>query len=250
MIKKIKRKIIKIDEEKCNGCGLCITECPEKAIEIVDTPAGSKARLVKEIYCDGLGACLSSCPTGALTIEEREAEAYDEEATIARIKEIAPDMLDIHPHKIPKEVACCPSVQEMSWEREKGTTAGKIKIPSELKQWPIQLHLVNPYAQHFKETDLIIVADCVPFAYANFHQDFLKDKAIVIGCPKLDDIKPYYEKIYQIIEVASPKSIRIIHMEVPCCFGFVHIVKEVLKKSKKNIVLNETVVSVKGEVVS
>jgi len=211
---KVKRKIIKIDEEKCNGCGNCIPSCPEQAMQIVDTPKGPKARLVKEFYCDGLGACLGSCPTGALTIEERETDVYDEEATIARIKEMT-------------------------------------KIPSELRQWPIQLHLVPPLAPYFQNQDLLIVADCVPFAYANFHQDFLKGKAspgLAIGCPKLDDVDAYIEKVTQIIKTANPKSIKVVHMEVPCCSGLVHIVKQALNQAKKDIPFEEITIGIKGEI--
>lgn len=263
-MKKIKRKIIVIDEEKCNGCGNCIISCPEQAIQIVDTPKGPKARLVKEFYCDGLGACLGSCPENALRIEEREVEPYDEESTIARIKEADPEMLETHikhmrghaqelpehhSHKMPKSMPACPSAQMMSWKKEKKSEdkKQKLKISSELRQWPIQLHLVNPSASYFKNADLVIVADCVPFAYANFHQDFLKDNAIAIGCPKLDDVDAYVEKIREIIEVAEPKSIKIVHMEVPCCFGLVHIVKQAIERAKKKIPIENVIITIKGE---
>jgi len=266
---KVKRKIIKIDEEKCNGCGECIPSCPEQAIQIVDTSEGKKARLVKEFYCDGLGACLGSCPTGALTIEERETDAYDEEATISRIKEVAPEMLETHlkhlaehsqelpehhSHKMPKGMTSCPSAQMLHWEEKSGVEPSgllhmaKVPIPSELRQWPIQLHLVSPSAPYFQNQDLLIVADCVPFAYANFHQDFLKGKAIVIGCPKLDDAESYIEKITEILKVANPKNIKIVHMEVPCCFGLVHIVQEALTQVKKKIPLEEVTIGIKGEI--
>ena len=262
---KVKRKIIKIDEELCNGCGACIPSCPEQAIQIVDTPKGPKARLVKEFYCDGLGACLGSCPTGALTIEEKEADAYDEEATIARIKEVAPEMLDTHlkhlkehakelpehhNHKMHKGMSACPSAQMLHWEKEKPTTnhEQRTTISSELSQWPIQLHLVPPFAPYFQNADILIVADCVPFAYANFHRDFLKDKTIAIGCPKLDDVDAYIEKITQIIKTANPKSIKVVHMEVPCCFGLVHIVKQALNQAKKDIPFEEVTIGIKGEI--
>lgn len=204
---KKKRKIINIDEEKCNGCGNCIPACPEQAIQIVDTPDGPKARLVKEIFCDGLGACLGTCPFGALTIETREAEKYDEEATIAHIKKSAPEMLDTHikhlgehalelpqyhAHRMPKVMNTCPSARVLQWKEKKQKQTKIEKIPSQLRQWPIQLHLVSSSAPYFKNVDLSIVADCVPFAYSNFHSDFLKDKAIAIGCPKLDDGDSYY----------------------------------------------------------
>ena len=262
---KIKRKIIRIDEEKCNGCGNCIPACPEQALQIVNTLKGPKARLVKEFYCDGLGACLGSCPTGALTIEEREADAYDEEATIARINEVAPEMLNLHlkhlkehaqklpehhTHKMPRGITSCPSIQMLHWEREKESPKKLVEISSELRQWPIQIQLVPPFAPYFQNADLLIVADCVPFAYANFHQDFLKGKAIAIGCPKLDDVNAYIDKITQIIKTANPKSIRVIHMEVPCCFGLVHVVNESLKQAKKEIPIEEVTIGIKGEIVN
>ena len=271
-VKKVKRKIIKIDEDLCNGCGLCIPACPEQALQIVDTPKGPKVRLVREFYCDGLGACLGSCPTGALTVEEREAEVYDEEATVARIKEVAPEMLEIHlqhlkehaqelpkhhSHKMSKSMSSCPSAQVISWKKEQQTTNYEQRtmnyeqrdiIQSELQQWPIQLHLVTPFAPYFKNADILIVADCVPFAYANFHQDFLKGKSIAIGCPKLDDVDAYVEKIKDIIETANPKSIKVLHMEVPCCFGLVHIVEEALRRTKKKIPFSSVVIGIQGDV--
>jgi len=262
-LQKIKRKIIKIDEELCNGCGNCIPACPEQAIQIVTTPDGPKARLVKEFYCDGLGACLGVCPTGALTIEERIADAYNEEATIARIKEVAPEMLDVHlkhlaehsqelpehhSHKMPKGMSSCPSSQMLHWKERKKTPKKVGKIHSELRQWPIQLHLVSPSAPYFSNADLIIVADCVPFSYANLHQDFLKGSAIAIGCPKLDDVDAYVEKVQQIITNSEPKSLTVIHMEVPCCFGLVHIVQSALQDSGKKIPLKAIVVGIKGDI--
>lgn len=260
MTKKVKRKIIVIDEEKCNGCGLCIPSCPEQALQIVETPKGPKARLVKEFYCDGLGACLGSCPTGALTIEEKETEPYDEEATIERIKEVAPEMLEVHlkhmkehsqhtNHHVKHSFSGCPSSQTMHWNKNKTNKNQKVEIESELQQWPIQLHLVNPAAPYFKNADIMFVADCVPFAYGNFHQDFLKGKAIAIACPKLDDLDGYYEKVRQIIELNNPKSITVVNMEVPCCFGLLHIVEEAVNKLKKKPKIKQVIVGIKGDIV-
>lgn len=264
-MRKIKRKIIKIDEELCNGCGNCIPACPEQAIEIVATPKGPKARLVKEFYCDGLGACLGACPTGALTIEEREAQAYDEEATIARIIEVAPEMLDVHlrhltehseelpahhTHKTSGNTTGCPSARILHWNEKKKTTQKRAKLSSELRQWPIQLHLVSPSAPYFQNADLLIVADCIPFAYGNFHQDFLKGRAVAIGCPKLDDVDVYIEKVTEILKSANPKSIEVIHMEVPCCFGLVHIVQSALSDSGKKIPIKTIVIGIKGDIKS
>lgn len=213
-----KRKIIKIDEEKCDGCGLCIPSCPEGALQLID----GKAKLVKESFCDGLGACLGECPQGALTIEEREAEEYDEEGVIAHIKEKSPELLHKH-------------------EKKEGTV-------SELRQWPIQLHLVPPHAPYFQNADLILVADCIPFAYANFHAHFLKGRAIAIGCPKLDDPDAYVTKLTRILKSSDIKSLTVLHMEVPCCFGLVHIAREALGKSGKDISLEEAMVGIKGEI--
>jgi len=254
---RIKRKIIRIDEEKCDGCGLCIPSCPEGALQIVD----GKAKLVKENFCDGLGACLGECPQGALTIEEKEVEEYDEEGVIAHIREKSPELLEKHlkhlkehAHELPKyhshvKMTACPSAQMLHWEKKEEKAEEKIKIQSELRQWPIQLHLVPVNAPYFQNTELILVADCVPFAYANFHNDFLKGKAIAIGCPKLDDSDAYINKIEQIIKSSDIKSLKVIHMEVPCCYGLVHIAQEALSKSKKDIPFEAAIIGIKGEVV-
>ncbi|KPK71626.1 hypothetical protein AMJ87_07035 [candidate division WOR_3 bacterium SM23_60] len=262
-MKKVKRKIIHIDEDLCDGCGSCIPGCPEQALQIVETAKGPKARLVKELYCDGLGACIGSCPTGALTITEEEAEPYNEKATIARIKEKAPEMLETHikhlkehadllpehhTHEMPKGVCACPSAQVMEWKEEKKPHDKKVDMASELRQWPVQIHLVPPFAPYLQNADIAIIADCVPFAYANLHQDFLKGKAVLVGCPKLDDADYYIEKIAQIIEHAKPKSLQIVHMEVPCCFGLMHVIKEARKRVKSNVPVEEVTVSIKGKV--
>jgi Fe-S-cluster-containing hydrogenase component 2 len=261
-MKKVKRKIIKIDEELCDGCGNCVPACPEQALQIIDTPKGKKARLVKELYCDGLGACLGNCPTGALTIEEEEAEPYNEEATIARIEEVAPKMLETHlkhlnehtqelpehhTHKMSKKINACPGSQVLHWSEKRKPSEKTATIPSALRQWPIQLHLVPAFAPYFQDADLVIVADCVPFAYANFHQEFLKGKAIAIGCPKLDDADYYVEKITQLIKSANPKSVTVVNMEVPCCFGLIHIVQQAMKQAGKKIPFESVTIGIKGE---
>jgi ferredoxin len=252
---KVKRKIIKIDDEKCDGCGLCIPFCPEGALQIVD----GKARLVKEDFCDGLGACLGECPQGALTVEEEEVEEYDEEGVIAHIKEKSPELLEKHlahlkehAHELPQHhshsgMVSCPSSQMLHWEKKEGETAEKPRVNSELQQWPIQLHLVPPHAPYFRNADLILVADCVPFAYPNFHRDFLKGKAIAICCPKLDDTAPYQGKITQILKNADVKSLKVVHMEVPCCYGLVHIAQQALAQSGKDIPFESVKVGIKGE---
>jgi len=261
---KVKRKIIKVDEEKCDGCGLCIPGCPEAALQIVD----GKAKLVKDLYCDGLGACLGHCPKDALHIEEREAESYDDDATIKRIKKVAPNMLESHMehmrehgmgasekpkqgHKHPFDAKSgCPSARAMSWDKETDVDDGEgIKLKSQLRQWPVQLMLVPPTAPYLQGADLLIAADCTPFSYANFHRDFLKGKAVIVGCPKLDDVAFYAEKITEIIKQAKPKSITVVRMEVPCCYGIVHATQEAIKASGTggNIPFKEEVISIKGE---
>jgi Fe-S-cluster-containing hydrogenase component 2 len=259
---RVLRKIIKIDEEKCDGCGLCMPACPEGALKIVDTPKGPKARLVKENFCDGLGACLGDCPQGALAVEEKEVEKYDEEGVIAHIKEKSPELLEKHlshlrehAQELPQyhshpQISSCPSAQMRHWKEKKKTTDEKVKVHSQLRQWPIQLHLVPPGAPYYENADLVIVADCVPFAYANFHQDFLKEKAIAIGCPKLDDINAYIEKVTQMVKTAKPKSIKVVNMEVPCCFGLVRIVEQAIAQSGMKIPLEVVTIGINGEKLS
>lgn len=256
---KVLRKVIRIDEEKCDGCRLCIPSCPEGALQIVETPKGPKARLVKENFCDGLGACLGECPQGALSIEQREVENYDEEGVIAHIKENSPELLEKHlahlrehadelpEHHSHRGIPVCPSAQMQSWKSSSVKVAQRAEVFSQLRQWPIQLHLVPPSAPYFKKAELILVADCVPFAYADFHQDFLKDKAVAIGCPKLDEVETYIEKIAQIIKLSKPKSIKVVYMEVPCCFGLVRIVQEAMAISGEKIPTDAVMISIKGE---
>lgn len=253
------RKIIKIDEEKCDGCGLCIPGCPEQAIQIV----GGKARLVEERYCDGLGACLGACPTGALRVEESEAEAYDEEATIAHISETRPQMLDTHlrhmrehrvelPEQPSDEEALgrtgCPSARTISWRTEEEPRPGsRAAGGSELRQWPIQLRLVSPKAPCFHNADLLVVADCVPFAYSDFHEDFLKGRSVVVGCPKLDDLGSCRVKLTHLLRQSSVKSVKVITMEVPCCLGLSRAVQDAVAASGKQIPFEETVIGIRGE---
>ncbi|MGB7063054.1 MAG: 4Fe-4S dicluster domain-containing protein [Candidatus Zixiibacteriota bacterium] len=256
---KVKRKMINIDEEKCDGCGLCIPACPEGALQVVETSKGPKARVVKENFCDGLGACLGDCPQGALSVEEREVEEYDEEGVIAHIKQKSPELLKkhlghlkAHADELPQHhshagITSCPSAKVLQWKEDKKPAGQKVKIPSELRQWPVQLHLLPPSAPYFKDADLVIVADCVPFAYPNFHQDFLKGKAIAVGCPKLDQADAYIEKIAQIIKTGKPKSVKVLHMEVPCCFGLVHIVKKAIERSGEDIPFETVKISISGE---
>ncbi len=262
---KVRRKIIVIDEDKCDGCGLCITSCPEGALAIID----GKAKLVKEDFCDGLGACIRECPQGALVIEEREAEEYDEEGVIAHLSEKSPELVKKHiehlrahaeetpVHHSHHGITACPSAQVMQWEEVKEEqkvievlpeeTKKAERINSELRQWPVQLHLVPPFAPYFKDADIALIADCVPFAYANFHTDLLKGKAIAIGCPKLDDVDAYLGKITQILKNNDVKSLTVVIMEVPCCYGLVHVARQALEQSGKNIPFEELVIGIKGD---
>jgi Pyruvate/2-oxoacid:ferredoxin oxidoreductase delta subunit len=239
----IRRDIITIDEEKCNGCGLCVLECAEGAIEIID----GKARLVSDTYCDGLGACLAHCPQDALIIETREAAEFDEEAVAVHLREIGREPIVAEHH----HTVACPSAQALSFARQasKGVqTAGEnATVKSELSNWPVQLFLVPPQAPYFEDADLVIAADCAPFAYANFHQDFLKDKVLVIGCPKLDDAELYIQKLTDIFQNANIRSVSVVHMEVPCCFGLSYLVKESLANSGKDIPVKEDIIGVNGE---
>jgi len=247
-----KRKIIKIDEELCNGCGSCVPGCAEQALQLVDTPNGKKARMVKEIYCDGLGACLGACPTGALTIEEREAELFDEAAAMAHAKAVAPELYGSetaaqHSHASPPQIGGCPGSRTLQWEQSENGLSEPARSQSELRQWPVQLHLVPPSAPYFKNADLVFVADCVPFAYPNLHQDFIKDKAIAIACPKLDDTQNYTSKIASIIKTNQPKSIQVVRMQVPCCGGLVYLVKEAAKQAGTTLPIEEIIIGIKGE---
>lgn len=246
------RKIIRIDEEKCDGCGDCVPACPEGALRIVD----GKARLVSEIYCDGLGACLGKCPRGAIIIEEREAEDFDEKKTAEHIKAGRMDGDgDAHPHPpMPREAASgagCPGAAMRFMGRrgqppcpvEEGTT------PSALANWPLQISLVHPAAPYFRDADLLLAADCVPFAFADFHRKILRGRPLVIGCPKLDDKEFYIEKLSQIVSDSRPRSLNVVVMEVPCCSGLVRIAETAIARSGMDIPLGVTVVSIHGDVI-
>jgi len=244
----MKRDIVLIDQVKCNGCGECINNCAEGAIEIVD----GKARMISEIYCDGLGACLGHCPQDAISIVHREAVDYDEDATNEHLKSLGREPLtevnqnahdDVH-------ASGCPSARIIQRERpavnDKNTDVDNVQ--SMLMQWPIQLTLVSPEAPFLDNTELLIAADCVPFAYPRFHEKFLKDKTLVIACPKLDDVDFYIERLTGIFTKNSIKKITIVHMEVPCCFGLNHTVGEALKASKSDIPLEEVTIGIDGTI--
>ncbi len=273
----IKRKIIKIDQEKCNGCGECIPNCPEGAIQIID----NKARLISDLFCDGLGACIGHCPQGAIAIEERDAEKYDERRVmenivkqgmntiIAHLKHLkehneqgylleatqflkekhievsigAEDAKHAHGH------AGCPGAKIMEFKKKDPAVALTMAgiQESQLGQWPIQLMLVPAFAPFLDSADILIAADCVPFAYANFHQDLLKGKVLLVGCPKFDDIKLYAQKLTQMCQVNNIKSITYAHMEVPCCSGLISVIQQAISVSGKNVFFHDVTISIKGD---
>lgn len=245
---KFSRQIIQIDEEKCDGCGLCIPSCPEGALQVI----GGKARVVRESFCDGLGACVGQCPQGALRVSELEAEAYDEAGVIAYLKQTGPELVERHmahlsAHALDLAPApACPSVQMRSWAGEGAASAPPPRMRSELRQWPVQLHLVSPHAPYFQGANLVLVADCVPFAYPNFHADFLKGNAVAVGCPKLDDVGAYVEKVTQIIRHADVRSLKVVHMEVPCCSGLVFIAQQALENSGKELPFESVMIGIGG----
>ena len=221
------RKIIKIDEEKCNGCGACVSACHEGAIGLVD----GKAKLMRDDYCDGLGDCLPSCPTGAISFEQREAADYNEKAVMEnRLKK----------HGIANHGGCPGSKLSRIMHGHGSHT--DIKAESRLSQWPVQIKLVPVNAPYFDGADLLIAADCTAFAYGNFHNDFIKDKITLIGCPKLDSVD-YSEKLTAILAVNDIKSVTVVRMEVPCCGGIQTAVQKALDASGKNVPLNVTVIS-------
>lgn len=229
------RKIITIDKEKCNGCGACADACHEGAIGMVD----GKAKLLRDDYCDGLGDCLPACPTGAITFEEREALPYDKAAVNAAKKDAA------------KPLACgCPGTMAKSIKRSSAdddVVSKPSTNSSKLSQWPVQIKLVSPNAPYFDGANLLVAADCTAYAYGNFHNDFIKNKICVIGCPKLDMVD-YTEKLTAIIESNSIRSVTVVRMEVPCCGGIENAVKQALQNSGKFIPWQVVTISTDGKV--
>lgn len=217
---KTERKIIRIDREKCDGCGQCARACHEGAIEIVD----GKARLVKESYCDGLGACIGDCPRGALTIETREADGFDEKAVAFEMaKHEAVARARAQTQEAP---ACgCPSAAARPLSPSVQQGAG-VEIPSQLSAWPVQIALVPPSAPFLEGADLLIAADCTPFAFPDFHRRFMKGRVTLVGCPKLDDTGPYFEKLAEIFRTRGIRSVEVVYMQVPCCSALTRLVLE------------------------
>jgi len=239
---KVLRKIIQIDEERCDGCGQCIIGCAEGALQLVD----GKARVIAEKYCDGLGACIGECPTGALTIIEREADDFDEAAVEA--------LLGKKHGKTSPPAGGCPSAAFQMFSPS--SACEKANLPASqsagedsfLSHWPVQIRLVPANAPFLHGADLLVVADCVPVAYPSIHKDFMKGRIVMMGCPKFDDAQSYVEKFTEISANAGLKSITVLSMEVPCCSGLLTIVKKGLQASGATIPLTEVVISIKGKI--
>ena len=248
------RNIVRIDQDKCDGCGLCVPSCAEGAITIVN----GKAVLAAENLCDGLGACLGECPQDAITVEEREADEFDEVAVEKHLTAQGKP-LPAHQHGAPAQSAPapqhhagggCPGSRAMSFARaqESAAPAPGASRQSQLAQWPVQLHLVPVTAQYFQGADLLITADCVPVAYAGYHEDFLAGKAVVMGCPKLDDNNFYQQKLTEIFTRSDIKSITVLKMEVPCCGGIAIAARQALADSGKQIPYREVTIGIQGEI--
>lgn len=284
------RQIVKIDENKCNGCGLCIPNCHEGALQIID----NKARLISDLMCDGLGACLGHCPEDAITIEEREATAYDE---FAVIKEMIPagknliiahlqhlkehgeidflnngiqyleqhkDELNFNINEVKLKLNImmtngnhgsghgCPGSQTIVFDqKDENKTQENINIKSELRQWPVQMHLVNPMAPYFRNADVVLAADCVAYALGNFHQQYLSGKSLAIACPKLDSSQEIYgQKITAMIDDAKINTLSVMIMEVPCCSGLLQTAQAAAQKATRKIPLKCLVVGLQGNILS
>ena len=276
-----KRNIITINDEKCNGCGLCIPNCPEGAIQIID----GKARLVSDLFCDGLGACLGHCPQGAIILEERDAQAYDEGKVMENILRQGTDVIKAHlahlkahgAHNLLMQAKDFLKKRNIEIDFGEDSSAGKAHLhnggtcpgakvidfrktqtpkpqedlslvqDSELRQWPVQLMLVHPSAPYLNNAHLLIAADCVHFAYAGFHEDLLKDKILLVGCPKFDNLVHYEEKLTHIFKDNEIKSVTYAHMEVPCCLGLIPTIKAAILHSGKEIPFKDAVIGIKGE---
>ncbi len=275
----MKRSIITIDEDKCNGCGLCVPDCPEGALQVID----GKARLVSDLFCDGLGACLKTCPEGALFVEEREAEPYSERKVMENVVKHGANVIRAHLHHLKEhgemkylreaveylqekgipvphhdesahagEACGCPGSAAMDMRNralERSAAGSSVPVESELRQWPVQLKLLNPAAPYFDGADLLLAADCIPFAYGNFHRDFLFNRIVIMFCPKLDPyIEEYIDKLAAILSMHDIKSITVARMEVPCCGGVNAVLERAMEKAGKSVPVRETVIGIKGNI--
>ena len=258
----MKRQIIRIDEELCTGCGECVPSCAEGAIQIID----GKARLVKDALCDGLGACLGECPEGALTIEEREADEFDEELVEEHLEKLKEPKKPAHPlggatgassilfrqeHRGHGHGGGCPGSQPMTFVEPTSPSGEEGTRQSQLRQWPVQLHLISPNAQYFQGADVVLCADCVPFAMADFHKDYLKGRSLAIACPKLDAGQDVYlQKLVAMIDEARINTLTVLIMQVPCCSGLTHLAQRAVSLAKRKVPIKVVVVGLRGEVLS
>ena len=272
----MQREIIKIDEEKCTGCGLCIPGCPEGALQIID----GKARLVSELICDGLGACIGDCPEGAITVERRDAEPYNEVKVMQNIIAAGPNTIRAHLDHllehgqtefydqamailkeknitIPEQEkpathnhVGCPGSQSFHFAESEPEALGlAIDQPSELQHWPIQMHLISPTAPHYRESDLLLAADCVAFSAGNFHRVHLKGKTLAIACPKLDEgQKIYLEKLVSLIDDAKINTLTVMMMQVPCCSGLLHLAQTASERAERRIPVKAIILNFQGEI--
>ncbi len=244
------RKIVEIDEAKCNGCGECVPSCAEGAIQIID----GKARLVSDVYCDGLGTCLGTCPQDAIRIVEREAPAFDEEAARRHVESTkAAAGPTAAPSGCPGtaaqqlRMAASPPAGRAPAEAVEGDGSG---APSGLGNWPVQLHLVPPGAPFLQGPELLLAADCVPLAYADFHRRFLRGRPVVIGCPKLDDAAAYVDKLADVLARSPIERLTVVHMEVPCCSGLLRVAEAAIAQSGREVRLDDVTISIRGEVLA
>ena len=238
----IKRKIILIDEDLCNGCGECVVQCAEGALQVKE----GKAKLVADKFCDGLGACIGECPTGALKIVERDADEFDEAAVEHHLVHIKKSQQEAE-----QSLPCgCPSARLQSFPTAFTDRVSHGTGETALTHWPVQIKLVPPTAPFLKDADLLVAADCTPIAYPDFHRDFLAGKVVMVGCPKFDDVESYVKKFTQLFKQSSIKSVTTVVMEVPCCSGLPSIVKRGMELSGKSIPLEEIVIGVRGQVLS
>ena len=273
----MKRKIIQIDEDKCTGCGLCIPNCPEGAIQMID----GKARLIGDLFCDGLGACIGHCPEGAISIEEREAESYDESKVMENIIKAGPNTIRAHlahlrdhgqkefleeamelmrekgidvpeieeGHMPHDHGSGCPGARSMVFTRENAQAGRRQegKRPSQLTHWPIQMHLISPTAPQYRGADLMLAADCVAYAMGDFHKDFLEGKALAIACPKLDEGQEIYlEKLKALIDQAKINTLTVMIMQVPCCRGLLQLAQRAVQEAGRKIPIKSVVVGIQG----
>jgi len=250
--KLVTRKIIKIDEDLCTGCGNCVVDCAEGALKVID----GKAKVVNDVFCDGLGACISGCPTGALEIIEREALEFDEEEVERHLEELKQNdevkTKDVERIFTEQSHQCgCPSAQTMTFSAPIVQEEVSGKVQSTLRQWPVQMHLINPRAPYYQGADVLISADCVAYSYGDFHRDFMKEKSIAIACPKLDQGRDsYVEKIRSLIDGAKINTLTVVMMEVPCCGGLLALTQKAASQANRKVPIKKVVIGIKGAILS